>query len=141
MEQISYEEQIIHQEIIDLLKKSIYNYPSPSRPTLMTFVNCPLKNKVVRDQDGNEYFPDIVILNTQVNKIVMVGEVETISSLSESEVERWQKLTKISPVFYLFYPKGQYSKMNELCKKVPLTGFFEYEKVNSQYTVARRWPC
>lgn len=141
MEELPYEEQIIHQEVIDLLKKSIYNYPNPSRPTLMTFVNYPLRNKIVRDQEGLEYFPDIVIMNTQTNNVVMVGEVETLSSLNESEVEHWQKLTKLSPVFYLFYPKGQYQKMSELCKKVPLTGFFEYDKVNSQYVVARRWPC
>ncbi|MBS4015557.1 MAG: hypothetical protein KGZ86_03880 [Candidatus Latescibacteria bacterium] len=141
MEERPIEEQLVHQEIIDLLKKSIYNYPNASRPTLMTFVNHPLKNKAVRDNEGSEYYPDIVIINTQTNKIVMIGEVETISSLNESEIGHWQTFTKLSPVFYLFYPKGQYSRMSELCKKVPLTGFFEYEKINSQYTVARRWPC
>lgn len=141
MEDRPFEEQIIHQEIIDLLKKNIYNYPNAARPTLMTFINHPLKNKAVRDQEGNDHYPDIVIVNTQTNKIVMIGEVETHSSINEQEVAQWQKFATLAPVFYIFYPKGLYSKISEMCRKVPLTGFFEYEKINSQYVIARRWPC
>lgn len=141
MEERSIEEQIIHQEIIDLLKKSIYNYPNTSRPSLMTFTNHPIKNKVIRDLEGNEYFPDIVIINTLNNKIVMIGEVETESSLNEVETEQWKKFTTLSAVFYLYYPKGFYAKISDLSKKVPLTGFFEYQKDGTHYTIARKWPC
>lgn len=140
MEDRPIDEQLTHQEVIDILKKSIYNYPNASRPSLMTFTNHPLKNKVIRDLEGNEYYPDIIIINTTNNKIVMLGEVETVSSLNEVEVDQWKKYTSLSPVFYLYYPKGHYVKMSELCKKVPLTGFFEYQKEGSQYTIARRWP-
>jgi hypothetical protein len=141
MEARPVDEQVLHQEIIDLLKKSVYNYPNASRPTLITFTNHPLKNKAVTDIEGNEYYPDIVIINSTNNKIVMIGEVETVSSLNETEVEQWKQFARLSSVFYVYYPKGYYAKMAELCKKVPLTGFFEYSKENAHYTVARRWPC
>jgi hypothetical protein len=140
MEQILIEEQTVHQEVIDSLKKSVYNYPNASRPTLITFTNQPLKNHAVRDQAGNEYYPDIVILNTQTNKIVMIGEVLTYSDLNKIDNNQCQKYIEICPVFYLFYPKGQYSTIIEICKKIRLAGLFEYEKTNSHYTVARRWP-
>ncbi len=140
MEERQFDEQAIHQEIITLLKKSVYNYPNATHPTLMTFVNHPLLNKGIIDANGNELFPDIIILNSQSNKIVMVGEVETFSSVNEQEIEEWKQFANLSTVFYIFYPKGLYTKMNELCKKIAVSGFFEYSKEDGHYTIARRWP-
>ena len=140
MEERQIDEQVVHQEIITLLKKSVYNYPNATHPSLMTFVNHPLNNKAVLDLDGNEFYPDIVILNCTNNKIVMVGEVETINSVNETEVEEWKQFARLSTVFYIFYPKGLYAKMNELCKKIAVSGFFEYSKEDNRYTIARRWP-
>lgn len=141
MEDRPIDELTIHQEVITLLKKSVYNYPNATHPSLITYINHPLKNKAVIDSDGNELYPDIVILNCTNNKIVMIGEVETISSVNEAEVEQWKQFAGLSIVFYIFYPKGLYAKMSELCKKVTVSGFFEYQKEDNRYTVARRWPC
>jgi hypothetical protein len=141
MEERPIEEQQTHQQVIDLLKKSVYNYPNASRPSLMTFTNHPIITKSIRDMDGNEFTPDLVIINTLNNKIVMIGEVETASSINEVEAEHWKKFTALSPVFYIYYPKGFYAQMSDLCKKVPLTGFFEYLKEGTHYTIARKWPC
>lgn len=135
------DEQVVHQEIINLLKKAVYNYPNATHPSLITYTNHPLKNKAVLDPDGNELYPDIVIINSQTNKIVMIGEVETMSSLNEDEAEQWKRFSRLSTVLYLFYPKGLYAKMSDLCKKVLLSGFFEYQKEDNRYTIARRWPC
>ena len=119
----------------------MYNYPNATHPSLITFTNHPLKNKTVYDPDGNELYPDIVIINSFTNKIVMIGEVETTGSLNEIEVEQWRQFTRLSTTVYIFYPKGLYAKMSNLCKKVPLTGFFEYNKEDSHYIIARKWPC
>jgi len=134
------EEAIIHQEIITLLKKSIYNYPNATHPSLMTFTNHPLKNKALFDPDGNELYPDIVVINCVINKVVMIGEIETASSINEAEIEQWQQFTRLLTTFYVFYPKGFYAKMINFCKKVPLSGIFEYEKADDHYIVARKWP-
>jgi hypothetical protein len=135
------EEEVVHQEIITLLKKAMYNYPNATHPSLITFINHPLKNKTVIDPDGNELYPDIVIINSFTNKIVMIGEVETASSINDLEVEQWRQFTRLSTTVYIFYPKGLYAKMSDLCKKVPLNGFFEYHKEDNHYVIARKWPC
>jgi hypothetical protein len=135
------EEEVVHQEIITLLKKSMYNYPNATHPSLITFINHPLKNKVVIDPDGNELYPDIVIVNSMVNKVVMIGEVETPSSMNETEVTQWRQFTRLSTVVYILYTKGFYSRMSDLCKKVTVNGFFEYSKEDNHYVIARKWPC
>lgn len=140
MEERPFEEIIIHQEVIDLLKRSMYNYPNATHPSLMTFINHPVKHKAVTDLNGNEFYPDIVIINSVTYKIVMIGEVETASSLNKIEVSQWENLATLTPVFYIFYPRGYYAKMRELCKKIPVTGFFEYQKENNRYTIARQYP-
>ncbi|MEO0091545.1 MAG: hypothetical protein ABIK61_02380 [candidate division WOR-3 bacterium] len=140
MEERPLSEQVVHETIINLIKKSLYNYPNPSQPHLMTFVNHPLRNKVVTDFEGNEYYPDIVIVNTLNNKIVMIGEVETFSSINEEEAKQWQTFANLGPVFYLFYPRGLYEKVKALTKNIKVSGLFEYQKTNDHYTITRHWP-
>jgi len=135
------QEQIIHQEVIDILKKSIYNYPNATHPNLITFTNHPIKSKIITDLQGNEYHPDIIIISSLTNKVIMIGEVETESSLNIIELPQWQAYAKLSPTFYIYYPKGHYAQMHELCKIVPIAGFFEYRKEENRYTIARSYPC
>jgi hypothetical protein len=141
MEERPLQEQVIHQEVIDILKKSIYNYPNATHPNLITYSNHPLKNKMITDIQGNEYYPDLVIFNSLTNKMVMIGEVETVGSVNIFELAQWQIYANLSPTFYLFYPKGNFAKMHDLCQTVPVAGFFEYQKDDSgRYTISRHYP-
>ncbi|MEO0083967.1 MAG: hypothetical protein ABIK33_06270 [candidate division WOR-3 bacterium] len=140
MEERPIDEQVIHQEVITLLKKSVYNYPNATHPSLLTLTNHPLKTKAIYDEVNNELFPDIIIINTALNKIVMIGEVETFSSVNENEVDQWQKFANLKTTFYIFYPKGLYNKVRDLCKDISVSGFFEYSKEGTRYIIARKWP-
>ncbi|MEO0072815.1 MAG: hypothetical protein ABIK10_05225 [candidate division WOR-3 bacterium] len=133
-------EEALHNEVIAFIKKTIYPYPNAARPMLLTFINHPVPQKVLKDQQGQEYYPDIVIVNTEIDKVVMIGEVETESTINEQELKQWQKFSELSSVFYLFYPKGNYERIRKLCEKIRVTGFFEYEKANDKFLVSRHWP-
>ncbi|MCS7258027.1 MAG: hypothetical protein NZ601_01440 [candidate division WOR-3 bacterium] len=133
-------EEQLHNEVIAFIKKSVYPYPSPARPTLLTFINHPTPQKAIKDSQGEEYYPDIVIINTEIDKVVMIGEVETESTINDKELKQWQKFSELCSVFYIFYPKGNYERISKLCEKIKVTGFFEYEKVSDKYIITRRWP-
>jgi hypothetical protein len=134
------EEETLHEEVIKFIKSSVYPYPNPARPSLMTFSNHPQITKPLKLPSGEECYPDLVIVNTEINKVVMVGEVETLSTLDEEEAQEWQKFSLLSTVFYLFYPKGEYETIRRLCERIMVTGFFEYELQNNKYRLTRHWP-
>ncbi|MCX8014463.1 MAG: hypothetical protein N2748_00445, partial [candidate division WOR-3 bacterium] len=113
MEERPTDEQTVHLEVITLLKRSVYNYPNATHPTLLTITNHPLTTKAILDPNNTELYPDIVIINTALNKVVMIGEVETTSSINENETEQWRQFANLQTIFYIFYPKGFYNKIRD----------------------------
>lgn len=55
--------------------------------------------------EGEELYPDIVGLSKDTKKPVIIGEVETEESVSESQVDRWKKYASLGLTFCLYVPE------------------------------------
>ncbi len=131
------EEQVEHDHIVRLLHKEYYHYPSPSHPHLMSFANHPTKSKAVFDQDGNELFPDIVVLHTTSERLMMIAEVETESSVVEDEAHEWRDFARLGVKFYLYFPKGYGARVTELAQGIEITELVQYAREDSRLILER----
>jgi len=131
------EEQALHDHFITLLHKEYYRYPDPSHPHLITFVNHPLKRKAVRGPDGAECSPDVLVLATDSEQLVMVAEVETESTLDEAEAREWAEFSRLCGRFYLYFPKGFGPRVVALCAGLSVTEFIQYHKEGDRYILQR----
>lgn len=109
-------EQVQHDYLIHLLRKRYYHYPDLMHPYLITFTNHPVKTKAVRDETGRDFFPDILVLNADTGKLLMVVEVETRMTVDEEESQEWREFTTLGARFSLYVPRGLGLKADMLCR-------------------------
>ncbi|MEO0092799.1 MAG: hypothetical protein ABIK93_07915 [candidate division WOR-3 bacterium] len=120
------EEQVLHDRVINALKKTMFDFPNDKYPYLKTHTNHPIKTHGVPNHTGGQYYPDLVVLDTRTEKVVTVVEVETINTVNESEAAQWLKFATLGERFYLFFPRGLEIKVKELCQKIANAYCYEY---------------
>lgn len=131
------EEQVQHDHIVVVLYKEYYNYPSVQHPHLLSFANHPFKSRGVKDEQGNELFPDLVVLEVDTDKLVMVAEVETASTVTQEEAKEWSRFSSLGVRFYLYVPRGLAGVAGVLCRGMNLTELVEYHHENNRYIMKR----
>lgn len=134
-----YEEMIIHDKLIVSLKQTVYRYPNEKYPYLKTYTNHPERHKGIYSINNGEYFyPDVVVIDLRNEKVIMIAEVETLSTLNEKEAEEWKKFSNLSLHFALFYPKGYEFKIRHLCKHIKIDSFLEYSESEGKFKLEKR---
>jgi len=131
------DEQTLHDHIIRVLRKEMYNYPSQAHPNLITYVNHPTKNKAVFTLDREEMHPDIVVVDQRTTHIVLVAEVETESTASAEEQPEWAGFLRLNTKLHLHFPKGFGPVMTGLCRGFHNTELYQYSKVGTTYLVEK----
>jgi hypothetical protein len=131
------EEQALHDHVVRLLYRDYYRYPSPSHLHLLTFANHPLKHRAVRDDVGTEHFPDVVVVHSDTGRLVMVAEVETESTINETEADEWRSFAGLAERFYLYVPRGYGPRAVQLCQGCRVTEFVEYHREAGKYVLRR----
>jgi len=130
-------EQALHDHIVTLLYNEYYNYPSRTHPHLMAFANHPMMSKAVADAHGNQLFPDIVVLHAASERLVMVAEVETGSTVDESEVQEWRDFAGLGAAFYLYVPQGMGRVAARLAPGVAMTELVQYTRDKNRLVLER----
>lgn len=134
-----YEELVIHDKLINCLKQSVYRYPNEKYPYLKTYTNHPERRKGVYSINNGEYhYPDIVVVDLRNEKVIMIAEVETVSTLNEQEAEEWKNFSNLSLHFALFYPKGYEFRIRQLCKNIRIDSFLEYSEVEGKFKLEKK---
>ena len=76
--------------------------------------------------DGNTtVFPDLVVLD-ESDSIIMIGEVETASSVDAAEVAQRKVYGAMAQQFYLYVPEGQEGTTRSLAVNARVTGIRAY---------------
>lgn len=119
-------EQVQHDHLIHLLRNRYYHYPDSMHPHLITFTNHPVKTKAVRDETGREFFPDILVVNGDTGKLLMVVEVETRMTVDEEESQEWRDFAALGARFYLYVPRGLGLKADMLCRNLTISEIVQY---------------
>ncbi|MBC7328276.1 hypothetical protein H5T87_09235 [bacterium] len=70
--------------------------------------------------EGNVLYPHIVVLKMDSNELVGVGEIETDETFDTSKTTRWQMLSRVAPVVWLYVPKSRSEEARKLLKEFKL---------------------
>jgi hypothetical protein len=110
----------LRQRAVQDVAKARFEFPTPELASYRSFVNVPEVNLPVKDPDGNEYTPDIVVVDTPGNILKIVAQVETADLVTEERAkEVWAPLAKLGdPAFYLYVPVGSGGAAKKICKKL-----------------------
>ena len=66
-----------------------------------------------KDHPLKDEYPDIIFGN--YGQIVMIGEVETISNINPSSVDKWKTLQSLGYTCTIFVPKTELKLTRDLC--------------------------
>jgi hypothetical protein len=112
----------LRQRAVQDVAKARFEFPTAELASYRTFVNVPEVTLSVKDAQGNEYTPDIVVVETPGNILKIIAQVETGDLVTEDHAkEVWAPLTKLGdPAFYLYVPVGHGGAAKKICKKLGL---------------------
>ena len=107
-----------HDGTVAAIAKAKFPFPSHEDPDLETILNEPNpKISVGKDAQGNDLFPDIVVVRRPGQWLTMMAEVETADTVSEeSALTEWLPYSKCGDL-YLYVPAGCVQEAKKLCKK------------------------
>ncbi len=113
-------EQELHERAVQDVAKARFEFPTPGLPSYRTFVNMPEVTLPVKDLDGKEWSPDIVVVDTPGNVLKIVAQVETTGTVTEERAkELWLPYSKFpDAAFYLYIPVGHGALAKRICKKL-----------------------
>ncbi len=110
----------LRQRAVQDVAKARFEFPTPELASYRSFVNLPEVTLPVKDPNGNEYTPDIVVVDTPGNILKIVAQVETGDLVTEERAkEVWAPLAKLGDsAFYLYVPVGYGGLAKKICKKL-----------------------
>ena len=112
----------LHERVVQGIAQARFEFPTPELAGYRTFVNVPEVTLPVKDAEGNETKPDIVVVDTPGNILKIVAHVETGDRVTEERAESvWRPLSQLSDAaFYLFVPVGYGGAAKRICKRLGL---------------------
>jgi hypothetical protein len=94
-----------------------FPFPNEEHPDYDTIVNVPKPKISVGQQNGQDLFPDIVVVRRPGQWLTMMAVVETNDTLTdETALTRWLPFSKLGELF-LYVPAGSGPIAHKLCKK------------------------
>lgn len=127
------EEQVLHDHIVRLLRLEYYNYPNAKHPQLLTFANHPTKTKAVHGPEHKDFFPDLVVIDANTDRIVTLVEVETESTVDVVEAAEWLAFSKLGARLHLYLPRGFGPQALALCRDCVATEIVQYWREGKRY--------
>ncbi|MCW4002630.1 MAG: hypothetical protein NWE95_01785 [Candidatus Bathyarchaeota archaeon] len=122
------EEEESHDKAVIDISKERFSFPNSSHPDWKTFTNPNgEQNKGIKKNQETAY-PDIVVVDTGKNVAVMIGEVETESTVNDAETEQWKEYSSLCSTFYLYVPEGYGAEAKRILdsKKIAYSGVRTY---------------
>jgi len=94
------EEQRYHDQIIMIIARTRYQFYGKT-----TYTNLhEEKNMSAGTVRGQEQYPDIVAIDDFTGKPSLIAEIETESTVNESESQQWDDYASLNLNFYLYVP-------------------------------------
>ena len=112
----------LRERVVQDVAQARFEFPTPDLPSLRAFVNVPEKTMPVKDTNGNELVPDIVVVDTPGNLLKMLAHVETSENVTEERAKTvWAPFAKLpDAAFYLYVPVGYGGAAKKICKKLKI---------------------
>jgi len=106
-----------HQGTVTEIARTKFPFPSESEPELETVVNTPTQKMSAGQVDGENFFPDLVVIRRPGQWLELVVQVETADTVSDDSAQnRWLPAAQCGELL-LYVPTGQVQAAKKLCKK------------------------
>jgi len=106
-----------HVGVVEEIAKAKFPYPNEEYPDLETILNEPKPRISVGQENGQDLYPDIVVVRRPGAWLKMMAEVETADTVNEeSAVNQWLPFSKCGDL-YLYVPFGCADEARRLLKK------------------------
>jgi hypothetical protein len=94
-----------------------FGFPNEAHPDYDTIVNVPKPKISVGKADGQDLFPDIVVVRRPGQWLTMMAQVETNETLNDTTaLKRWKPLAPLGELF-IYVPAGSGNIAHKLIKK------------------------
>ncbi len=134
----------LHDRAVKAIASKRFPFPDKDHPSWQTYVNEPSPTMGIVSGEKT-LLPDIVVVDESKGEteeglvgkssVVMLGEVETESSVNEEEVDQWDGYSKLTNAFFLYVPDGLCGEAKRLGQKLKVRGFREW-KFDSEGDIA-----
>jgi hypothetical protein len=110
----------LRQRVVQNVAQARFEFPTPELPSYRTYVNVPEVTLPVKDEDGNELVPDIVVVDTPGNILKMLAAVEMADQVNEERAKTvWARHASLpDAAFYLYVPVGFGGAAKRICKQL-----------------------
>jgi len=126
-------ERAEHDTVVTEVARLRLSFPNESNSKWRTFTNGSDQTMGIRS-GSQRIYPDIVVLDEN-NAIQRIGEVETASSINETEAMRWKTYSETcGGNFYLYVPRESIEDASSLLrqKDVRYSDLNAYSFVNGE---------
>ena len=112
--------QELRERVVQDVAKARFEFPTTELPSYRTYVNVPEVTLPVKDEQGKEHVPDIVVVDTPGNVLKILAQVELAEMVTEEQAKaRWLACSKLpDAAFYLYVPVGHGAAAKRICKKL-----------------------
>src|SRR6267143_26287 len=129
------EEWPTHDDVVNVVASRKLSYPNKTHPEWKTETNPDQeKNFYVQSRNGDKLYPDVVVHDTKA--ALMIGEVETESTVNDESAEQWSDYSGLVSDFYLYVPEGTEDDAAQLLQsnRIACSGLRAYSVVNGNVT-------
>lgn len=127
-------DQDFHDNVVQHIALICFPFPNAKHPDWKTYTNHPRRTMGVNDDEGNVHYPDIVVVDTSMDKAKLIGEVETADSVNQDESIQWARYSKLGDL-YLYVPEGYYSLARSLAENITIAGFRHFYVANGRIAI------
>ena len=106
-----------HQGTVAEIAQQKFPFPSDEEPELETILNTPTQQMSVGKHNGENFFPDVVVVRRPGQWLELIAQIETADTVSDdSALNRWLPASH-SGELLLYVPTGLVQTAKKLCKK------------------------
>ena len=112
--------QELRERVVQDVAQARFEFPTTELAGYRTYVNFPEVTLPIKDEQGNELTPDIVVVDTPGNILKILAQVELPEQVTEERAKQlWLPFSKLpDAAFYLYVPVGHGAAAKRLCKKL-----------------------
>ena len=106
-----------HQATVAEIAEKKFPFPSENEPELETIINTPTQQMSIGKHNGENFFPDMVVVRRPGQWLELIAQVETSDTVNDDSAEnRWLPASRMGELL-LYVPAGKVEATKKLCKK------------------------